>query len=143
VTPYRLAPPPLTTEAARAKLIVPAIALASLSGLLVLAFVLDLVLCLVAPDQFMRDLRVSLPPPAQPYVRTMFAAVCVFALLGNAFNLIAAIQMTRLRMWWLAMAGCIVAAIPLTSSACCLLTLPMSIWAIVQLVKPEIRAAFR
>jgi hypothetical protein len=43
----------------------------------------------------------------------------------------------------IALAGCIVAAIPLTSSACCLLTLPFSIWAIVQLVKPEIREAFK
>jgi hypothetical protein len=51
--------------------------------------------------------------------------------------------MMRLRTWGLALAGCIVSAIPLSSSACCLLTLPFAIWAIVVLVKPEVKAAFQ
>jgi hypothetical protein len=85
----------------------------------------------------------GMTPEMQAWIRPFTIGVCVFAALANGFNVFAAIQMVRVRMWGLALAGCIVAAIPLTSSACCILTLPFSIWAIVMLVKPEIRAAFQ
>jgi len=130
----------LTREQARSKLIVQAIALMCISGLLILVFLLDLFL-------FASGMPIgaagSVPPDMAEWVRPFTIAVCIFAALANVFNVVAAIQMLRVRTWGLALAGCIVAAIPLTSSACCLLTLPFSIWAIVQLVKPEIRAAFR
>jgi hypothetical protein len=131
---------PLTREQARSKLIVQGIALACISGLLILVFLLDLVL-------FATGMPLGTTPGVSPemaeWVRPFTIAVCIFAALANAFNVVAAIQMVRVRSWGLAFAGCIVAAIPITSSACCLLTLPFSIWGIVQLVKPEIRAAFR
>ncbi len=131
---------PLTREQARAKLIFPGIALACVSGLLILVFILDLVL-------FATGMPIGatsgVPPEMQEWIRPFTIAVCIFAALANVFNVVAAIQMVRVRTWGLALAGCIVAAIPLTSSACCVLTLPFSIWAIVMLVKPEIKAAFK
>jgi hypothetical protein len=109
------------------------IALACISGLLILVFLLDLVL-------FASGMPIGTTTGVPP---EMAGWVQPFAALANVFNVVAAIQMIRVRSWGLALAGCIVAAIPITSSACCLLTLPFSIWAIVQLVKPEIREAFR
>ncbi|HEX3345087.1 MAG TPA: hypothetical protein VHS09_10975 [Polyangiaceae bacterium] len=131
---------PLTREQARSKIIVQGIALATISGLLILVFLLDLFL-------FANGMPIgatsSVPPEMQAWIRPFTIAVCIFAALANVFNVVAAVQMLRVRSWGLALAGCIVAAIPVTSSACCLLTLPFSIWGIVQLVKPEIRAAFK
>src|SRR5580704_288608 len=136
--PFPLAP--LTREQARSKLIVQGIALACVSGLLIAVFLLDLVL-------FATGMPIGatsgVPPEMQEWIRPFTIAVCIFAALANVFNVFAAIQMIRVRHWGLALAGCIITAIPLTSSACCLLTLPFSIWGIVQLVKPEIRAAFK
>ena len=132
--------PTLTRDEARSRLIVPGIALACISGLLIAVFLLDLVL--VASGMPIGG-AVGVPPDMAEWVRPFTIAVCIFAALANVFNVIAAIQMVRVRSWGLALAGCIVAAIPNTSSACCLLTLPFSIWGIVQLVKPEVRAAFR
>ena len=130
----------LTREQARAKLIVPGIALACISGLLILIFLLDLVI-------FASGMPIgavsNVPPEMVQWMHPLMIGVCIFAALANVFNLVAAIQMARVRMWGLALAGAIVAAIPVTSSVCCLLTLPLSIWAIILLVKPEIRAAFR
>ncbi|MGD0525566.1 MAG: hypothetical protein ABSE49_10500 [Polyangiaceae bacterium] len=133
----------LTREQARSKLIVPGIALAVISGLLILVFLLDLVLFATGMPIGATAGTPGMTPEMQEWVRPFTIAVCIFAALANVFNVFAAIQMLRVRMWGLALAGCIVAAIPITSSACCLLTLPFSIWAIVVLVKPEIRAAFK
>jgi hypothetical protein len=116
------------------------IALACISGLLILVFLLDLVLF---ASGMPIGTTTGVPPEMAGWVQPFTIAVCIFAALANVFNVVAAIQMIRVRSWGLALAGCIVAAIPITSSACCLLTLPFSIWAIVQLVKPEIRAAFK
>jgi hypothetical protein len=135
-------PPGLTAEQARSKLIVPGIILAVLSGLLIIVFLLDLLLFAsgAPPDFFGMGGGGGGMPPISP---VFIMGVCVFAALANAFNLFAAIQMVRVRTWGLAFAGCVVAAIPISTSACCIVTLPFSIWAIVVLLKPEIRAAFR
>ncbi len=134
-------PPGLTPEQARSRLVVPGIVLAVLSGLLIVVFLLDLLL-------FASGYPLSFPGMGggaeMPVISPPFLiGVCIFGALANAFNLFAAIQMVRVRTWGLAFAGCIVAAIPLTTSACCVLTLPFSIWAMVVLLKPEIRDAFR
>jgi hypothetical protein len=132
----------LTRDEARSRLIVPGIALACISGLLIAVFLLDLVL-FASGMPLTTGTSTGVPPEMAEWVRPFTIAVCIFAAVANAFNVFAAIQMVRVRSWGLALAGCIVAAIPLTSSACCILTLPFSIWAIVVLVKPEIRAAFK
>ena len=53
----------------------------------------------------------------------------------------AALQMKKLQSYGLAMAGTIVAMIPCISP-CCILGLPIGIWALVVLLKPEVKAAF-
>jgi hypothetical protein len=119
---------------------VPGIALACLSGILILIFLLDLVIFASGSNIGMAK---GMTPNMQEMMHPLMIGVCIFGILANAFNVFAAIQMVRVRMWGVAFAGCIITAIPLTSSACCLLTLPFSIWGIVVLLKPEVRAAFK
>jgi hypothetical protein len=54
----------------------------------------------------------------------------------------AAIEMRNLRQWGLAMAASILAMVPCISP-CCIIGLPMGIWSLIVLQKPEIKAAFR
>jgi hypothetical protein len=110
-----------------------------LSAVLSALFLLELIV--VASGTTMAGLE-QVPPDVQKSMHPFLLAGCAVGAVANVFNLIAALQMVRLRTWGLALAGCIVAALPLFSSACCVLTLPVSIWAIVTLMKPEVRAAF-
>ena len=68
----------------------------------------------------------------------------VFAIIGLAisgFIIWAALQMKQLRNWNMAVAASIVAMIPCIGP-CCIIGLPIGIWAIVVLMKPEVKAAF-
>lgn len=59
-----------------------------------------------------------------------------------AFIIFAALKMRELRQWELSLAASIVAMIPCVSP-CCILGLPIGIWALVVLLRPEIREAFQ
>jgi hypothetical protein len=131
---------PLAPRTARSRLVVPAVAIMCLSSLLIAVFTLDFFL--VLPGTPVAGFE-GLPPEAKAWMHPLLLGMCVFGVLANVFNLFAAIQMLRVRTWGVALVGCILVALPLVSSALCLLTLPFSIWAIVVLVKPEVRAAFR
>jgi hypothetical protein len=52
------------------------------------------------------------------------------------------LQMTKFRMYGLAIAASIVATIPCFSCCCCVIGLPVGIWALVVLSRQEVRAAF-
>ncbi len=67
----------------------------------------------------------------------------VFRILGIIVSVViflGATKMKNLQSWGFAMASAILALIP--CFACCLLGWPIGIWAIVVLVKPEVKAAF-
>ena len=59
----------------------------------------------------------------------------------SGFILFGALKMKRLENHGLAMATSVVAAVPCISP-CCLIGLPIGIWAIVVLLKPEVKSAF-
>jgi len=66
-----------------------------------------------------------------------------FALIGlaiYAFIIWAALQMKALRKWNISVAGTIAAMLP--CSCCCLIGLPIGIWGLVVLLKPEVKSAF-
>jgi hypothetical protein len=68
----------------------------------------------------------------------------VAAIIGSVVGILivlGAIKMRNLESYGLAMTASILAMIPCVSP-CCLLGLPMGIWAIVVLGKPEVKAAF-
>jgi hypothetical protein len=133
-------PEPLAPRTARSRLAVPAIALICSSSLLIAVFAFDFVLVLPGTPTVGFE---GVPAEMKVWMHPLLVGICVFGMVANVFNLAAAIQMLRIRTWGLALAGCIVAALPIVSSALCLITLPFSIWAMVVLVKPEVRAAFR
>lgn len=58
-----------------------------------------------------------------------------------AFIIYAALKMRELRQWELSLAASIVAMIPCISP-CCILGLPIGIWALVVLLRPEVKDAF-
>jgi hypothetical protein len=53
------------------------------------------------------------------------------------------IKMKNLQSYGLAMAAAVIAMLPCTIGWCCLFGLPIGIWALVVLMKPEVKAAFR
>lgn len=62
-------------------------------------------------------------------------------ILVAAFIIYAALKMKELNHWGLAMAASILAMIPCVSP-CCIIGLPIGIWCLVVLTKPEVKAAF-
>jgi hypothetical protein len=65
----------------------------------------------------------------------------VVGLILSLVILIGALKMKKLESYGFAMAATIIAMIP-CFSPCCLLGLPIGIWALVVLLKPEVKAAF-
>jgi hypothetical protein len=58
-----------------------------------------------------------------------------------AFIVYAALKMRDLQQWGLAVAASILAMLPCISP-CCIIGLPIGIWALVVLTRPEVKAAF-
>ncbi len=69
----------------------------------------------------------------------MFSAV--LGLLMGGFIFYASQKMQRLENYGMALAASIVAMVPCVSP-CCIIGLPIGIWALIVLMKPEIKAAF-
>ncbi len=65
----------------------------------------------------------------------------VIALLVAGFLIYASLEMKKLSQWGLAVGASVVAMLPCISP-CCLIGLPVGIWCLVVLTKPEIKAAF-
>jgi len=69
------------------------------------------------------------------------AASAVVGLAVAAFIIFAALKMRELKQWELSLAASIVAMIPCVSP-CCILGLPIGIWALVVLMRPDVKEAF-
>ena len=69
------------------------------------------------------------------------AASSIVGIAVAAFIIFAALKMKELRQWELSLAASIVAMIPCISP-CCILGLPIGIWALVILMRPEVKEAF-
>lgn len=65
----------------------------------------------------------------------------LIGLVVAAFLLWAALQMKELKNWTVAVVASILAMIPCVSP-CCIIGLPIGIWALVVLMKPEVKTAF-
>ena len=73
---------------------------------------------------------------------SMGAASSVVEIAVAAFIIFAALKMRELKQWELSLAASIVAMIPCISP-CCILGLPIGIWALVVLLRPEVKQAFQ
>jgi hypothetical protein len=65
----------------------------------------------------------------------------IIALAVAGFIIWAAMQMKQLRNWNMSVAASVVAMIPCISP-CCIIGLPVGIWALIVLMKPEVKGAF-
>lgn len=65
-----------------------------------------------------------------------------FGLIVAAFVIYAALKMKELKQWSLAIVASILVMIPCVSP-CCIIGLPIGIWALVVLNRPEVKEAFR
>jgi hypothetical protein len=72
---------------------------------------------------------------------TIGVVIGIIALLVSVLILFGALKMQKLESYGLAMAASIIAMVP-CFSPCCLLGLPIGIWAVVVLSKPEVKSAF-
>lgn len=141
-------------EAARQAVRAPAIALL-VTGIIGLAFNLiglgTVIYVLAAGPDAMLDQMERVFPPGQLQdamketwspeglrqnlvMTVLFLGVCVVIC-------IAAVQMLRLRVYWLALAGCVLAMVNI-ENCCCMLGLPIGIWALVMLLQPGVRNSF-
>ena len=83
---------------------------------------------------------------SDPEVRDALPGFGILAVFGivklvlDALTIYAGLQMRQLRSWTLCMAGSVAAMLP--CSACCLLGLPMGIWALIVLIDNEVKRLF-
>lgn len=92
--------------------------------------------CLVSAGSLLNF--VSTEDPGQ-----LFAAVwAVLGIVFNALIIFAGFKMKSLQTYPLAIAGAAFCCLPFCSGFCCVVGLVPGIWAIVTLIKPEVKAAF-
>jgi hypothetical protein len=69
-------------------------------------------------------------------------ATGLIGILGSGVILFGGIKMRKLENYGLAMAASIIAMIPCFSGPCCMIGLPIGIWSLIILSKPEVKSAF-
>lgn len=84
---------------------------------------------------FLRALAKGLSGPA-PKVLNLISAVM------SAVMVFGGVQMRNLKNYGLAMATCIIGIIPMCGGCSCCVTLPLGIWVLTILMRPEIKASF-
>ncbi len=67
----------------------------------------------------------------------------ILGIVASGFVLLGGFKMLKLQSYTLAMVASIVAMIPCFVGFCCLIGLPVGIWALVVLNKPEVKSAFK
>ena len=145
INPYQSAPiegtgSPNNFNAAKVQ--APAIALIVFGSLCLLASVYGMVNALVSnppplpPDspEFVRTMSQNTVGPVAATIQGFFIPVALFILFG-------AIQMLRLKTWGVALAASIVSMLNV-GSCCCVLGLPLGIWALVILLSQDVKHAF-
>jgi hypothetical protein len=95
----------------------------------------------VAGTSMLATSRMPNNPWASMFSGTIGVVTGVVGLVVSGVILMGAIKMKKLESYGLAMASTIIAMIP-CFSPCCLLGLPIGIWALVILLKPEVKSAF-
>jgi hypothetical protein len=70
------------------------------------------------------------------------AGIAIVGVVCGLVILYGGVKMRSLQSYGLCMTASILAMIPCTSSVCCLIGLPIGIWALVVLSKPEVKSAF-
>lgn len=131
-----------STSFNKVKVQAPAIALMVFGSLCLVASIFGTVNALIAappvmpadsPEWAVQLTKNSVGPLAAG-IQSVFIAVALFILFG-------AVQMLRLKMWGVAMAASIVSMLNF-GSCCCIVGLPLGIWALVVLLMADVKQAF-
>ena len=119
----------------------PAIGLIVVAALGALMQIASLVIHVVSPAALTSS---SMPNQAwaNMFAGTIGVVSAIIGLLVSGVIFLGAMKMKKLESYGLAMASSIIAMIP-CFSPCCLLGLPIGIWALVVLSKPEVKSAFK
>lgn len=144
-------PPPPPAVDARAQLNVPALLLAVIAGLSILFLVFSTVFgegLQQAMLKFITDPRMR--EAIEQSQRQQGAATKIFSyglsfveLVLDGLIIFGALQMRNLKSWGLSMTAAVLAVIPLCpTGCCCIFSMPVAIWALVILNKPEVKAQF-
>ena len=141
--PPSMPPPPMGGAMASQQVQGPAMGLLITAGLALLFTVLGLVMNIAGVG--MSGLSgMGGSAATDQYMSMMSGGVgIVVSLLGLAlygFVLWGALQMKQLRNWNIAMGASIAAMLP--CGCCCIIGLPIGIWSLIVLMKPEVKSAF-
>lgn len=117
----------------------PAIALAVVSGLTFLWYLFATVMVLFAGG--LSFVGGAGDPGAALGMGLGAVIYAIFALFA-AVTFVGALRMKAMKNYGLAMTSAVIAALPCTTYVCCMLNMPMGIWALIVLMKPEVKAAF-
>ncbi len=118
----------------------PAIGLIVVAGLGALVQILSLILRAAGPA-ILASSRMPNQAWASMFSGTLGVVSGIIGLLVSGVIFFGAMKMKNLENYGLAMAASIIAMIP-CFSPCCVLGLPIGIWALVVLSKPEVKSAF-
>lgn len=141
--------PQPNVAAAASKVKGPAIALIVVSTLNILSLLIGLVIQLIGGSMPMQ-IPPNAPPEAERIIEMigggLGVVIFLFGIAVSAFIIFASVKMMNLTSWGLALAGSIIAitcVMPWPCFCCLPLGVPFGIWAIVVLLKAEVKAAFR
>jgi hypothetical protein len=101
-------------------------------------------LSLALKDQmnaFLKSYMESLGKPLPPGATDSNPIFAILGVAGGIFVVYAMLEMRKLRRFPIAVAGTILAMLPI-GSLCCCFGLPLGIWALVILFDPDVRASF-
>jgi len=143
--PYQSTPAsfePNVPQFNKVKVQAPAIALLVCGGLSLLASIWGVVNALISPPpqvppnapEFMSEMMKNSVGPTAAVIQAVFIFVGLFVLFGG-------IQMLRIKTWGVALAASIVSMFNV-GSCCCIIGLPIGIWALVILLMGDVKRAF-
>jgi hypothetical protein len=142
--PPSMPPPPMGGAMASQQVQGPAMGLLVTAGLALLFTVLGLVMNIAGVGMGSLGSMAGGSAATDQYMSMMSGGVgIVVSLLGLAlygFVVWGALQMKQLRNWNIAMGASIAAMLP--CSCCCIIGLPIGIWSLIVLMKPEVKSAF-
>lgn len=125
------------------------IILGALGGLLILSSMAGSGASQRMVDEMVRNMPVDQQEQMAPFLRMASqsggASGIVWGIIQLAlagFVVFAGLQMRSLKNWGVALAGAILVMIPCSTSCCCCLGIPVGIWALITLTKPEVKSAF-
>ena len=138
-------PPPGQGGPAREALNVPGILFMVAGGLVVLYSLMNVLSSGMNQAQLQKLMSdPNFPNEAKELIRTLAGPLTkVFSLFAAAVGgllIFGGYQMRLLKGYGIAMAACIIGLLPCTS--CCCLTLPLGIWTLTILTRPEIKSSF-